>query len=91
MKRAAIGLKARQVYFGSHLHFEVDSRNSINPEDYFKILKEREKKMEVKTVDEALKVLHEKGVMNTTEYWKNAVNVVKYLDSLLINMANKIQ
>ena len=89
-----IGVEGQTGYsFGSHLHFEVRNAQgiSIDPQVYFKILEEREKKMEVKTVDEALKVLHEKGVMNTTEYWKNAANVVKYLDSLLINMANKIK
>ena len=41
-------------------------------------------------VNEALKILKEKSVLNTTEYWENAVNVVKYLDTLLINMAKKL-
>lgn len=91
-----IGLEGQTGYsFGSHLHFEVRRKSdnvSINPLDYFEILEGRkEKVLEVKTVDEALKILKEKGVMNTTEYWKNAAGVVKYLDSLLINMANKIK
>ena len=89
-----IGMEGQTGYsFGSHLHFEVRNAQgvSIDPQDYFTILKEREVKlMEVKTIDEALKVLKEKGVMNTTEYWQNAANVVKYLDALLINMANKL-
>lgn len=47
---------------------------------------------EVKAVDveQALKILVEKGVISTPDYWRNAVNVVKYLDSLLINMAKKL-
>lgn len=42
------------------------------------------------TVDEALKILKDKGIMNTTEYWKNASGVVKYLDTLLINIATAV-
>ncbi len=86
-----IGVEGQTGYsYGSHLHFEVRNAQgvSIDPIEYFKILEAR---MEIKTVDEALKFLKEKGVMNTTEYWQNASNVVKYLDLLLINMANKIK
>ena len=90
-----IGVEGQTGYsFGSHLHFEVRNSQgiSINPMDYFDILEVRKGKvMEVKTVNEALIVLKSKGVMNTTEYWQNASNVVKYLDVLLINMANKLK
>lgn len=56
------------------------------------------KTWEVKTVeskkitsyDEAVKVLVDKGVIASREYWDNAVKCVKYLDSLIINMANKM-
>lgn len=44
----------------------------------------------VKTYDEAAKVLVAKGVISSREYWDNAVKCVKYLDQLIINMANKI-
>lgn len=47
-------------------------------------------KMQVKTYDEAMKVLTEKGVISTREYWDNAVKCVKYLEDLIINMANKL-
>ena len=45
---------------------------------------------EIKTVDEALKVLADAKIINSPEYWKNATNVVKFIDKLLINMANCI-
>ena len=43
----------------------------------------------VKTYDEAAKVLVANGVIASREYWDNAVKCVKYLDQLIINMANK--
>jgi hypothetical protein len=47
-------------------------------------------KVEVKTYDEAVKVLIAKGVITSREYWDNAVKCVKYLDALMINAANKL-
>ena len=44
----------------------------------------------VNSVDEALKILKDKGVVNSPDYWLKAVDVVKYLDELIINVANKI-
>lgn len=44
----------------------------------------------VKTYDEAAKVLVAKGVIASREYWDNAVKCVKYLDQLIINMANSL-
>ena len=44
----------------------------------------------VNSVGEALKVLKDKGVINSPDYWLKAVDVVKYLDELIINAANKI-
>lgn len=44
----------------------------------------------VKTYDEAAKVLVAKGVIVSREYWDNAVKCVKYLDQLIINMANSL-
>ncbi len=40
--------------------------------------------------DEAVKVLVDNGVIASREYWDNAVKCVKYLDRLIINMANKM-
>lgn len=45
---------------------------------------------EIKNVDEALKILQDKGIVNSPEYWLKAVDTVKYLDSLILNMANKL-
>lgn len=47
-------------------------------------------KVEVKNYDEAVKVLVDRGVIASREYWDNAVKCVKYLDQLIINMANKL-
>lgn len=44
----------------------------------------------ITTYDEAVKVLVDKGVIASREYWDNAVKCVKHLDSLIINMANKM-
>ena len=45
----------------------------------------------IDNVQDALNVLVEKGVINSPDYWVKAVDVVKYLDVLIINMANKLQ
>ena len=55
---------------------------------YFK--KEVKNMAKIQNVQEALKILHEKGVINSVDYWVKAASVVKYLDMLIINMANKI-
>jgi len=52
--------------------------------------KEVESMTEIKDVKAAIKKLQDKGVISSPDYWINAVNVVKYLDTLIINMANKI-
>ena len=44
----------------------------------------------VNSVDEALKILKDKGVINSPDYWLKAVDVVKYLDAFIINVAKKI-
>jgi len=45
----------------------------------------------IDNVKDALNKLVEKGVINSPDYWLKAVDVVKHLDVLLINMANKLQ
>lgn len=47
--------------------------------------------MEKITVDEAIQILVDNGVINSPEQWLKAVEVVKYLDQLFINMANKLK
>lgn len=44
----------------------------------------------VNSVDEALKFLKDKGVINSPDYWLKAIDVVKYLDAFIINVAKKI-
>ena len=46
--------------------------------------------VKVQNVQDALKILHEKGVINSIDYWVKAADIVKYLDTLIINMANKL-
>ena len=55
---------------------------------YFK--KEVKGMAKVENVQDALKILHEKGVINSVDYWVKAADIVKYLDTLIINMANRI-
>jgi peptidoglycan L-alanyl-D-glutamate endopeptidase CwlK len=43
---------------------------------------------EITTVDEALAVLKNKGVISGAEYWLSAVGVVKFLRELIIKFAN---
>lgn len=45
----------------------------------------------IDNVKDALNKLVEKGVINSPDYWLKAVDVVKHLDVLLINMANKLK
>lgn len=46
---------------------------------------------EIKNAQDAIKVLSDKGIINSPDYWLKAIDVVKYLDSLIINFANYIQ
>ena len=40
---------------------------------------------------EALEYLIEKGRITSGEYWKNALSIVKNLDSLLVKWANDVK
>jgi N-acetyl-anhydromuramyl-L-alanine amidase AmpD len=42
-------------------------------------------------IDEAMEVLKEKGIISAAEYWKSAAQCVRYLDNLLISVANYIK
>ena len=46
---------------------------------------------EIKNAQDAIKVLSDKGIINSPDYWLKAIDIVKYLDSLIINFANYIQ
>ena len=54
------------------------------------IYKEGEKVEEITNVSEAIQVLVDAKIINSPEYWENATNVVKFMDNLLLNMANHI-
>ncbi len=43
------------------------------------------------TVDAALKILTDNGIINSPEHWKKAAEVVMYLDQLFINAAKKLK
>lgn len=45
---------------------------------------------EITTYDEAVRTLVAYGVITSREYWDYAVKCVKYLDTLIINMANML-
>ncbi len=47
--------------------------------------------VEKMTAQEALSVLQQKGIVKSPTYWQNAVQVVKYLDELLVNMAEHVK
>lgn len=44
--------------------------------------------MKIKTVEEAVKVLQAKGIIANGDHWRKAPEHTKYIDQLLINMAN---
>jgi hypothetical protein len=52
---------------------------------------QEEQGMKEMTVDEAIQILVDNGVINSPEQWQKAVEVVKYLDQLFINMAKKLK
>lgn len=56
-----------------------------------KILVEGMKDPMITDINVAIKVLVDKGIISSADYWIKAVSVVKYLDVLIINMANKLQ
>lgn len=60
-------------------------------EDFLAAVDKEMKGEDSLTVEQALAVLKEQGVIGDTDYWKTAAGVVKYLDTLLINAAQKLQ
>ncbi len=67
-----------------HMYYNVDNFRCTWAKEAVKVDKK------ITTYDEAVKVLVSKGVISSQAYWDNAVKCVKYLDSLIINMANKL-
>jgi len=51
----------------------------------------REKEGDNMDLDKALQILAQHEITTSPAYWKNAAGVVKYLDSLIINMASKLE
>jgi cell wall-associated NlpC family hydrolase len=45
----------------------------------------------ITTLDEALAALSGAGIVNTPDYWRQAVKSVKYLEELLVKLADKVQ
>lgn len=43
------------------------------------------------TAQEALNILQQRGIIQSPAYWQNALQVVKYLDELFINIAEKLK
>ncbi len=61
-----------------------------NVDNFKKTWEAKTMEKKITTYDEAVKVLVANGVISSQAYWDNAVKCVKYLDSLIINMANKL-
>lgn len=47
--------------------------------------------MKKMNAQEALNILQQRGIVQSPAYWQNALQVVKYLDELFINIAEKIK
>lgn len=43
------------------------------------------------SLDQALEVLYQHGIIGKKDYWKAAAGIVKHLDTLIINAAQKLQ
>jgi N-acetylmuramoyl-L-alanine amidase len=65
-----------------------------NPDKWKKFKQEVKSRIEgekMLTIDEALKILVDNKIISSLDYWKKACSVVKYLDVLIINVANKLK
>lgn len=62
----------------------------FDDESAFEEENQTEQEAVIMTVDEAIQVLAEKGIINTPEYWKSACDVVRYLDELLVKIVKKM-
>ena len=67
----------------------------INKQGWTKVIKLKdidyaEVKKVIKTYDEAIKILVDKGVVGTRDYWDNCIKTTMYVEQLIINMANAL-
>ncbi|MGD9569036.1 MAG: M23 family metallopeptidase [Sedimentibacter sp.] len=92
-KGQIIGVEGQTGYsFGSHLHFEVRRKSdnvSIDPQEYFKILAEWEKKNKELIVTKATKLVQEKTKLDdsTISYMLK----YQYGDDLMIKLADAME
>lgn len=54
-------------------------------------LTEDDAKVEIKSAEDAIMTLADKGILQSPEYWLKAIDIVKQLDLLFIKIANRIQ
>lgn len=59
--------------------------------DFVSNIKQELLKTQNMTLEQALKIFEDNKIMDTPAYWKNATNVVKYLDELIIDTAKFIK
>ena len=61
------------------------------PEEFMKTWKKVDTMEKINDINTALKVLVEKKIINTPDYWKGAVEYYTYSKELILSMANYIQ
>lgn len=77
--------------FGAHLHLEVRrGGRAVCPEIVCGI-PNKAGTYEESTLDRALAVLCDKGVINSPDYWRKTAPTVKYLTDLIINFSEKLK
>ena len=76
-------------------HYDVTHKVCPKPfvddAKYWNKFKEGIKMQDITDPGEALEYLIEKGRITSGEYWKNALSIVKNLDSLLVKWANDVK
>ena len=76
-------------------HYDVTHKVCPKPfvddAKYWNKFKEGIKMQDITNPGEALEYLIEKGRITSGEYWKNALSIVKNLDSLLVKWANDVK
>ena len=80
--------------FGAHLHFEVrEGSKAISPEGILGIPnKAGTYSLPVKSdYERDIEVLHEKGVINTPEYWLKREKIDPYFAQLIKNVAKALK
>lgn len=92
-KGQLIGIEGQTGYsFGSHLHFEVRRKSdnvSINPEEYFKILEDWEKKHKELTITKATELVQSKAKLDDATI--NYMLKYQYGGDLMIKLADAMK